>query len=153
MSRGRGLLLRRSDAAVPVSCGMVRRCAQTWSRYQARPAESIDRAQRPWAPRHGDYSPVIAHVFRPELTQGARNPLGLFVSKGGDMLALSVREFCNAVGISPRTFWNLVKKGEAPPMVRIGRRRLIRMETAEAWLKALEQKPTLVSPKAMSLVQ
>ena len=38
------------------------------------------------------------------------------------MLALSVAEFCTATGISKRTFWNLVKNNDAPPLVRIGRR-------------------------------
>jgi excisionase family DNA binding protein len=55
------------------------------------------------------------------------------------MLALSVAEFCTATGISKRTFWNLVKNNDAPPLVRIGRRVVIRTEAAEAWLKAKEQ--------------
>ncbi len=55
------------------------------------------------------------------------------------MLALSVKEFCQSVGISHRTFWNLVNRGEAPPLVRVGRRVLIRTDTADAWLKEREK--------------
>ena len=55
------------------------------------------------------------------------------------MLAMNVPEFCKAVGISKRTFWNLAKRGEAPPVVRIGRRVVIRLEAADDWLRGLEQ--------------
>lgn len=57
------------------------------------------------------------------------------------MLSLSVREFCHSVGISQRTFWNLRERGEGPPIVRVGRRVLIRIEAAETWLKTLEGRP------------
>ena len=55
-----------------------------------------------------------------------------------DSLAYSVSGFCKAVGISPRTFWSLQKAANGPPLVRIGRRVLVRKEAAETWLKARE---------------
>ena len=55
------------------------------------------------------------------------------------MRALTVREFCLSIGISVRTFWNLDAKGEMPPSFCIGRKRFIRPDTAEEWLRQLEQ--------------
>lgn len=54
------------------------------------------------------------------------------------MLAMNVPEFCNAVGISKRTFWNLNKAGTGPAVCRIGRRVVIRLEAADEWLKGIE---------------
>lgn len=56
-----------------------------------------------------------------------------------DTLAYSVTGFCQAVGISPRTFWSLQKDAKGPPLVRIGRRVLVRKEAAVNWLKDREQ--------------
>ena len=56
-----------------------------------------------------------------------------------DHLADTINEFCARVRISRRTFYTLLERGEAPPIIRIGRRRLIRRATAEAWLRAREQ--------------
>ena len=50
-------------------------------------------------------------------------------------LAYSVREFCDAVGISRRWFYVLQSRGEAPPVVRIGRRVLVPRDAAEHWLR------------------
>jgi len=66
-----------------------------------------------------------------------------------DSLAYSVAGFCKAVGISPRTFWTLQKAGNGPPLVRIGRRVLVRKEAAETWLNAREgitMEPTFLVP-------
>lgn len=53
-------------------------------------------------------------------------------------LAYTVKEFCQAVGISPRTFYTLREQRTAPPIVRLGRRTLIRVEAAQQWLKKRE---------------
>jgi predicted DNA-binding transcriptional regulator AlpA len=63
---------------------------------------------------------------------------------GGDIatsttLAISLNDFCRSVGISRRSFYALASRGEAPPTVKIGRRRVVRNETAAAWLRAREQ--------------
>jgi excisionase family DNA binding protein len=55
-------------------------------------------------------------------------------------LAYSIKEFCAAIGISKRTFYNLNKLGEAPLTTRIGGRVLIRYETANRWLADRENK-------------
>lgn len=54
-------------------------------------------------------------------------------------LAYSVKDFCKAVGISPRTFYLLQKRGDGPPTIRIGRRTLIRVEAAQGWLLERER--------------
>ena len=53
-------------------------------------------------------------------------------------LAISIADFCRSISISRRSFYNLVQRGEAPPTIRIGRRRLIRREAADAWLRSRE---------------
>jgi excisionase family DNA binding protein len=55
-----------------------------------------------------------------------------------DRLVDTMDEFCARVRISCRTFYALLERDEAPPVVRIGRRVLIRREAGEAWLKARE---------------
>lgn len=56
-----------------------------------------------------------------------------------DQIAYSIRQFCQTVGISVRTFHALQQRGEGPPVVRIGRRTLIRRTTADEWLDARER--------------
>jgi len=53
-------------------------------------------------------------------------------------LAYPVPAFCKAVGISVRTFYALVGRGEGPPIIKIGRRTVIRREAADQWLKDRE---------------
>ena len=52
------------------------------------------------------------------------------------LLAYGVKDFCKAVGISPRMFYVLVARGDGPSIVRIGRRTLITTTAAEEWLAA-----------------
>lgn len=60
--------------------------------------------------------------------------------QSSEVLAYSVRDFCDAVGISLRTFYTLKKKGSAPPVVKIGRRVFIRASVAKEWLCGHEMK-------------
>jgi predicted DNA-binding transcriptional regulator AlpA len=53
-------------------------------------------------------------------------------------IAFGVPQFCQAVGISERTFWSMKQAGTAPPVVRIGRRVLVRRAAAEQWLRDRE---------------
>ena len=53
-------------------------------------------------------------------------------------MALSLDAFCRAASISKRTFYSLDERGEAPPTVRIGRRRLVLRRSAETWLQLRE---------------
>lgn len=53
-------------------------------------------------------------------------------------LGMSIAEFCQRVGVSERQFFRLDARGEAPKTVRVGKRRLILEETAQAWLRARE---------------
>lgn len=50
----------------------------------------------------------------------------------------TLTEFCKTAKISKRMFYTLVERGEAPATVRIGRQRLVRQETAVAWLQSRE---------------
>ena len=55
-----------------------------------------------------------------------------------DTLAISITEFCRLIGLSRRSLYGLLDRGEGPPTIRIGRRRLIRREAADAWLRSRE---------------
>lgn len=59
-------------------------------------------------------------------------------SAPAEKLAFSVSGFCLAAGISRNLFYALARRGEAPPLTRIGNRTLILMDTAKAWLRSRE---------------
>ena len=58
----------------------------------------------------------------------------------GAELAISLPEAAKRIGISRAGIWNLALGG-ALPTVKIGTRRLVRVEALEAWLAALESGP------------
>ncbi len=53
-----------------------------------------------------------------------------------EVLAHSIPEFCELLGISVRTLYNL---DDPPPTFRIGTRRLVGYEAGRAWVKEREQ--------------
>ena len=61
-------------------------------------------------------------------------------SSGGSIprAAYSIPEFCEAFGISIRTFFNLRHEGKGPREIRLGRRVLISVESALAWARQRE---------------
>jgi excisionase family DNA binding protein len=54
------------------------------------------------------------------------------------MQTLSVAEFCRQHGISRGLFYNLLREGRAPRVMKVGRRTLISYEAAEEWRRKLE---------------
>lgn len=56
-------------------------------------------------------------------------------------LAYTVPEFCRAFRISERHYFNLRDEGKAPREMRVGRR-LISVESAQAWIRARELEGT-----------
>lgn len=58
---------------------------------------------------------------------------------------MSVAQFCHSYGISRSLFYLLTKRGEAPPVLKVGTRSLIRTADAEAWAAGL---PRLNSGRA-----
>jgi hypothetical protein len=57
-------------------------------------------------------------------------------------LAYTVPEFCRAFRISERHYFNLRDEGKAPREMRVGRRVLISVESAQAWVRARELEGT-----------
>jgi predicted DNA-binding transcriptional regulator AlpA len=53
---------------------------------------------------------------------------------------LTVEEFLESHKISRGTFYDLLKRGEGPETITIGRRRLIPIEAAAAWRKRLAKR-------------
>jgi predicted DNA-binding transcriptional regulator AlpA len=53
-------------------------------------------------------------------------------------LALSIREFCQAHGISEAFFYKLKKQGEGPREMKVGARTLITFESAAEWRRMRE---------------
>jgi hypothetical protein len=67
-------------------------------------------------------------------TQARHRKIGKDSGKELKLLAYSVKDFCRAVGISPRMFYSLTAQGNGPTLTRIGRRTLITKVAAEKWL-------------------
>jgi predicted DNA-binding transcriptional regulator AlpA len=57
-----------------------------------------------------------------------------------ERLFLTIREFCEACGISKATFYRLSAADKAPPITRLMGRSLIRVEAAEEWAEEQELK-------------
>src|SRR4051812_34892347 len=47
---------------------------------------------------------------------------------------ISLSEFADMLGVSKRLIYKLIDRNEAPPLIRVGRRVLIRREAAERWI-------------------
>ena len=62
-----------------------------------------------------------------------------------EMLAFSIPEFCRRHGISRAHFYNLSKSGDAPVVMRVGRRTLISAEAAAVWRRRMEEASREVS--------
>jgi predicted DNA-binding transcriptional regulator AlpA len=55
-----------------------------------------------------------------------------------DKAASSVSEFCQAHGISRGMFYNLVRDGRGPRVMKVGTRTLISHEAAADWRRQME---------------
>ena len=55
-------------------------------------------------------------------------------------LAMTVDEFCQSHGISRATFYNLLREGNGPAVMRLGSRTLIGVEAAADWRRGMEGK-------------
>lgn len=54
-------------------------------------------------------------------------------------LAMTVDQFCKACGISKPMLYRLWQQGQGPRSVKLGKRRLILKNDADAWLATLPQ--------------
>ena len=52
--------------------------------------------------------------------------------------AFSVAEFCREHGISRGLFYNMLREGRGPAVIKAGRRTLISREAAEQWRRRME---------------
>ena len=53
--------------------------------------------------------------------------------------AISVDGFCREHSISRAHFYNLLKRGQGPAVMKVGKRTLISDEAAVAWRRAMEK--------------
>ena len=53
--------------------------------------------------------------------------------------AQTVDEFCQSHRISRGHFYNLLKEGRGPTVMKVGTRTLVSVEAAAAWRRAMEQ--------------
>ncbi|MFQ5745119.1 MAG: helix-turn-helix transcriptional regulator, partial [Acidobacteriota bacterium] len=60
------------------------------------------------------------------------------MNNASEMGAISVEEAARLAGIGRATLWALIAAGDGPASLRVGRRRLIRRQALEAWLRELE---------------
>ncbi len=56
--------------------------------------------------------------------------------------ALSVAQFCAAHNLSRATFYNLLKIGQGPAIMKVGKRTLVSVEAAQRWRSAMEAPPS-----------
>jgi predicted DNA-binding transcriptional regulator AlpA len=56
-----------------------------------------------------------------------------------DVQAQTVEEFCQAHRISRGTFYNLLKDGRGPRVMKVGARTLVGTEAAADWRRRMEQ--------------
>ncbi len=75
-------------------------------------------------------------------TTDAADIISMLLECFGTPLGMSIPEFCKSVGISVRTYYAL-PPDERPPETRIGRRVIIRTETASEWLRQREQRSAM----------
>ena len=68
-----------------------------------------------------------------------------------EMLAFSIPEFCRRHGISRAHFYNLSKSGDAPAVMRVGRRTLVSAEAAAAWRRRMEEAAREASARALEV--
>ena len=54
-------------------------------------------------------------------------------------LTFSVDEFCVAHGISRAMFYDHLKRGDGPAIMKVGSRTMVSAEAAAAWRKQMEQ--------------
>jgi hypothetical protein len=72
---------------------------------------------------------------QPRVTRGrVERPSGGSIPRA----ACSIAEFCEAFGISIRTYFKLREGGKGPREMRLGRRVLIAVESALAWARERE---------------
>lgn len=71
-------------------------------------------------------------AVRPPPTSSAQSGVRL-------TLAFSIPDFCRSHGISRAHFYNLSKSGDAPTIMRVGRRTLISAEAAAEWRRRMEE--------------
>jgi predicted DNA-binding transcriptional regulator AlpA len=57
-------------------------------------------------------------------------------------LALSVDDFCHAHSMCRASFYNLMKRGRGPRIMKVGGRTLVSHEAAEEWRRQMEVEPT-----------
>jgi len=62
--------------------------------------------------------------------------------------ALSVKEFCAAHGICRASFYNLLKAGIGPRLMKAGRRTLITVSASREWRERLERRTLGASGEA-----
>lgn len=54
---------------------------------------------------------------------------------------LSIQEFLKAYGLSKSNFYRLLAEGKGPKTLKLGKRRLVPVAEAEAWMSNFEQVP------------
>jgi hypothetical protein len=55
------------------------------------------------------------------------------------MKAYSVNDFCREYRISRALFYNLLRNGRGPRVMKVGRRTLISQQAAEEWQRKMER--------------
>jgi excisionase family DNA binding protein len=70
------------------------------------------------------------------------------------MTAITVREFCETHRISRSTFYNLIRTGRGPRVMKIGEKTMVSQEALQDWYRASEaEAPERMAASAEKLKQ
>ena len=64
-----------------------------------------------------------------------------------NQLAMSVADFCTFHSISKPTFYEMIKRGLGPKIMKVGARTLISTEAAAEWRRKMEDGAELMKPR------
>ena len=63
-------------------------------------------------------------------------------------LAYTIPQFCDGFNVSRTHFYELLKQGKGPRLMKVGRRTLISAQAAADWCKRMEEETALLSADA-----
>ena len=89
----------------------------------------------------GPFSHTVANMFSPKRLDAAsesNRDMRTMTSLDIELGALTIAETADVLRVSRRHLQNLLRQGDGPPVIHLGRRRIIRREALSQWLVGRE---------------
>jgi hypothetical protein len=116
-----------------------------------KPAQTTDEAKRQAGPPKKVDPKAIEPAAKSEPDSPARSkatPIRGPPVLPAAVLAFSIKQFCAAHGVSEAMFFKLVRQGEGPALMKVGRRTLVSIESAERWRREREAATSATATEA-----